>query len=95
MYALYPAYKGPIDLIPDPIPILDYPDDIILVPLGTALAILRRALPDVPSDRREKARTLEGKLFSKTAAAIVILVQLLVATAVALIYDGAPESPTS
>src|SRR3712207_5553770 len=36
---------SPIDLIPDPIPILGYLDDLVLVPLGIALAI--RLVPPV------------------------------------------------
>ncbi len=30
---------SPINLFPDPIPILGYLDDLVLVPLGVALAI--------------------------------------------------------
>jgi uncharacterized membrane protein YkvA (DUF1232 family) len=30
-----------IDLIPDPIPVLGYLDDLVLVPLGIALALRR------------------------------------------------------
>lgn len=38
--ALVVAYAvSPIDLIPDPIPIVGYLDDLILVPLGIAIAI--------------------------------------------------------
>jgi len=35
---------SPIDLIPDPIPVLGYLDDVILLPLGMLLAI--RLIPD-------------------------------------------------
>lgn len=36
---------SPTDLIPNPIPILGYLDDIILVPLGTAITIRMIPLP--------------------------------------------------
>src|SRR5215211_4942993 len=46
---------SPIDLIPDPIPILGYLDDLVLVPLGIAFAI--RMIPeDVLYECRGKAR---------------------------------------
>ena len=35
---------SPIDLIPDPVPVLGYLDDLILIPLGVALAI--RMIPE-------------------------------------------------
>lgn len=71
---------SPIDLIPDFIPILGYLDDIILLPLGIALTI-RMIPPEVLSDCRERARSLEDKPVNKTAAAVVILIWLLLAAA--------------
>src|SRR4030065_175423 len=45
---------SPIDLIPDPIPILGYLDDLVLVPLGVLLAI--KMLPvDVLAECRMRA----------------------------------------
>jgi uncharacterized membrane protein YkvA (DUF1232 family) len=45
---------SPIDLIPDPIPVLGYLDDLILIPLGIALVI--KLIPaEVLQDCREKA----------------------------------------
>ncbi|ROT97974.1 DUF1232 domain-containing protein [Marinobacter sp. R17] len=53
--AIVVAYAlSPIDLIPDFIPVLGYLDDIILLPLGIALAI--RLVPEaVMSDCRARA----------------------------------------
>ena len=46
---------SPIDLIPDFIPVLGYLDDVILLPLGVALAV--RLIPDdVMAECRERAR---------------------------------------
>jgi uncharacterized membrane protein YkvA (DUF1232 family) len=46
---------SPIDLIPDFIPVLGYLDDLILVPLGIALAV--RMVPrDVLEECRARAR---------------------------------------
>src|SRR5438270_7568583 len=47
---------SPIDLIPDPIPVLGYLDDLVLVPIGIALA--RKMIPpDLLAECREKAQT--------------------------------------
>ena len=50
--AITVAYAlSPIDLIPDFIPVLGYLDDLVLVPLGIALAI-RLLPPDVLAEHR-------------------------------------------
>jgi uncharacterized membrane protein YkvA (DUF1232 family) len=60
---------SPIDLLPDPIPGLGYLDDLVLVPLGVALAVLMIP-PIVLAERREKARTVVavGKPVNRVAA---------------------------
>ncbi|MBN1200926.1 MAG: DUF1232 domain-containing protein [Anaerolineae bacterium] len=75
---------SPLDLIPDPIPVLGYLDDLILVPLGIALA-LRLIPPQVMSDCREQARTTppEHTAAGWIAAGLIVLVWLLLAALVA------------
>jgi len=71
---------SPIDLIPDPIPVLGYLDDLVLIPLGVALAI--RMIPDpVLSECREKARWAadDKKPTNRVAAAIIVVIWLLLA----------------
>jgi uncharacterized membrane protein YkvA (DUF1232 family) len=66
---------SPIDLIPDPIPVLGHLDDLVLIPLGIALAI--RMIPsEVLAECREKARTIaaEGKPVNRVAAVVVVAV---------------------
>ena len=78
---------SPIDLIPDFIPILGYLDDLILVPLGAALA-LKMIPPKVIAESREQAREAmsEGKPTNWAAAAAIISIWLLLAAmAIALI----------
>src|SRR6266542_6142122 len=54
--ALVVAYAfSPIDLIPDPIPVLGYLDDLVLIPLGVALAI-KMIPPEVMAECRARAR---------------------------------------
>jgi len=53
--ALVVAYAlNPLDLVPDFIPILGYLDDLVLVPLGIALA-LKMIPPEVMAECRAKA----------------------------------------
>jgi uncharacterized membrane protein YkvA (DUF1232 family) len=56
---------SPIDLIPDPIPVLGYLDDLILIPAGIYL-VLKLVPPDVMDDCRKKAAANSNKLSPKT-----------------------------
>jgi uncharacterized membrane protein YkvA (DUF1232 family) len=77
---------SPIDLIPDPIPVLGYLDDLVLIPLGVALAI--RMIPDpVLSECREKARQAanEKRPTNRVAAVVIVVIWLLLA-ALAILF---------
>ena len=69
---------SPIDLIPDPIPVIGYLDDLILIPLGVALA-LRMIPSDVMAECREKAQEVirQGKPVNRVAAVIIVGILLL------------------
>ena len=85
---------SPIDLIPDPIPILGYLDDLVLIPLGIALA-LKMIPPAVLEECREKAQALidRGKPSSRVAASVVVLIWLgFAALAVMLIVRALSRS---
>jgi uncharacterized membrane protein YkvA (DUF1232 family) len=51
---------SPIDLFPDPIPVLGYLDDLVLIPIGIALAIRMIPTP-VLTNCREKAPGYRGE----------------------------------
>ena len=77
---------SPIDLIPDPIPILGYLDDLVLVPLG--LIVARRMIPrHVLAECREHAKVVmeRGTPVSRTAALVIITIWLLTAAATAFL----------
>jgi uncharacterized membrane protein YkvA (DUF1232 family) len=71
---------SPIDLVPDPIPVLGYLDDLVLIPLGIALA-LRMIPPEVMAECRERAEaaTREGRPTNWKAAGAVIAMWVLLA----------------
>ena len=81
---------SPIDLIPDPIPVLGYLDDLILVPLGIALAV-RMIPPDVLAECRAKARGTAGP--KGTAAAVVVVVVWLALAVFAVYLVGRVVDP--
>jgi len=71
---------SPIDLIPDPIPILGYLDDLVLIPLGISIA-LRMISPAVMAECRDTAHTAmsQGKPTNRVAAAVIVAIWLLLA----------------
>lgn len=71
---------SPIDLIPDFIPVIGYLDDLILIPLGIALAV--RLIPDpVLAECRARAHeTIQnGRPASRVAAAVIVVIWLALA----------------
>jgi len=79
---------SPIDLIPDFIPVLGILDDLVIVPLGAALAI-KMVPKEVMAECREKARDAMGPTASKRTkclvAATIIAVWCLVLAFVVLL----------
>lgn len=75
---------SPIDLIPDPIPIIGYLDDALIVPAGFWLA-LRLVPADVMADARRDAEavTWDTGVAGRVAAAVVIAVWVGMAALVA------------
>lgn len=76
---------SPIDLIPDFIPVLGYLDDLVLVPIGIALA-LKMIPAEVMADARQRAVQL-GRSPSRLrylGAAMVALLWLLLLAWVAV-----------
>ena len=71
---------SPIDLIPDPIPILGYLDDLILIPLGVVLA-LKMIPKEVMAECRERSQEImrQGKPINRIAAIVIIAIWILFA----------------
>jgi uncharacterized membrane protein YkvA (DUF1232 family) len=78
---------SPLDLIPDFVPVLGYLDDLILVPLGIALAL--RMIPvEVMAESRAKAQMAlsEDRPRNWVVGGVIVAIWLLLAAlAVALI----------
>lgn len=72
---------SPIDLIPDFIPVLGYLDDVILLPLGIALAV--KLTPEaVLTECRLQAQTWSERPTSRKAATVIIAAWIGVAVLV-------------
>jgi uncharacterized membrane protein YkvA (DUF1232 family) len=77
--AVVVAYAfSPIDLIPDPIPVLGYLDDLVIIPLGIALAI-KMIPPQILAECREEARGVKDRPVGKVAAVVVVTVWIALA----------------
>ena len=79
---------SPIDLIPDFVPILGYLDDLILIPLGIALA-LRMVPRDVLDECRARAERDASRPTSRAAMLAIIAIWLASAALVAWLVGRA------
>lgn len=79
---------SPIDLIPDFIPVIGYVDDLMLVPLGIAIAVKLIPAAVLADSRVESARRMaEGKPVNRAAAVVIVAIWLLLAVlALTLVY---------
>ena len=71
---------SPLDLIPDFIPVLGYLDDLVLVPLGIALA-LKMIPPPVMEESCARAKEImaQGKPVNLAAAVVIVVIWLTLA----------------
>ncbi len=79
--ALVVAYAfSPIDLIPDPIPILGYLDDLVLIPLGVVVAVCLIP-PEVLADSRARAEDVlrAGKPVNWVGAVLIGAIWIVLA----------------
>jgi uncharacterized membrane protein YkvA (DUF1232 family) len=75
---------SPIDLIPDPIPVLGYLDDLVLIPLGIVLAL--RLIPEpVMAECRVKAQERLDNRHPVNWIAAGVIVVIWVALAVIVV----------
>lgn len=71
---------SPIDLIPDFVPVLGYLDDLVLIPLGIALAIRMIPGPVMTECRAQAQRHMQAERpVSRMAAVVIVVVWLTLA----------------
>jgi uncharacterized membrane protein YkvA (DUF1232 family) len=76
--------RSPIDLIPDFVPLLGYLDDVVLLPLGIALA-LRLVPPEVLAETRLLAAESSSRPVSRSGMVAIVVIWLLLG-ALALVW---------
>ncbi len=86
---------SPIDLIPDFIPVLGYLDDLIIVPIGIAIAV--RMIPaGVMAECRKQAAESSARPTSWVAAGLIVALWVLLAALCALwAYEAFAYSPNT
>jgi uncharacterized membrane protein YkvA (DUF1232 family) len=72
---------SPFDLIPEFVPVLGYLDDMVIVPLGIALA-LKLVPAEVLEESRARAQLAAERPVSRVGAALMIVLWLALAIAV-------------
>jgi len=88
---------SPIDLIPDFVPILGYLDDLILIPMGIALAIKLIPPPVLAECRARAQETMrDGQPASRAAATVIVVIWLaLVALCIVWAYKAFISTPAT
>jgi uncharacterized membrane protein YkvA (DUF1232 family) len=79
---------SPIDLIPDPIPLLGYLDDLVLIPLGVTLAIKMIPTPVLAECREKARRDIKERPANRTAAAVIVVLWLSLAVLAIVLMTG-------
>ncbi|HSF83100.1 MAG TPA: YkvA family protein [Anaerolineales bacterium] len=76
---------SPIDLIPDFIPVVGYLDDLIITPLGLALAI--KLIPEeVLAEARQEAAISMGRVDGVARIGMIIVVSIWILFGALLLY---------
>lgn len=71
---------SPIDLIPDFVPVLGYLDDLVLIPLGIALAIKLIPCAVLSECRAQAKETIKNKKpVNRAAGAVIVAIWILLA----------------
>lgn len=86
---------SPIDLIPDFVPVFGYLDDLVLIPLGIALAI-KLVPPSVLAECRAQVQETmkNGKPVSRVAGVVIVVIWLvLVALCIVWGYEAFRAQP--
>jgi uncharacterized membrane protein YkvA (DUF1232 family) len=64
----------PIDVVSDPIPVLGYLDDLVIIPVGVAITMVP---PQILAERREQACGVKDRPVGNVGAVMVVAVWLV------------------